>query len=381
GATGYNIYFGDSPSSLTLVSSNQSGTTFDITDCLQPLTTYYWRVDPINSYGPQTGCTVWNFTTDNKIHLYANDFENASLGYFGTSGGSVDGWNTNNNTGSGVYNNTWTVGNGPNAIHGKSAGVSAILSGGLAGDYFQYWSDLGEIHRWIYRPFDMTGIRDIELNFSWKSGGEANQDYGSVISSINGGANWLMDDQGGLNNDGRYWNSPTTIRNQTIVFPESRNNQSNFVLGFKWDDLSGNGYSLDPSFVVDDIILKGCPAEGDIASTDVEEGIYEWIPDGDTETILSVENTLLCAQYQWEQSIDLGDTWNDIPGATDSSYTTPSDLTQETWYRVKVYFSTGCPGVYQEEPFKILLGDCSLETIWNGTAWSNGVPDSNSYKI
>src|SRR5690606_9874554 len=156
---------------------------------------------------------------------------------------------------------------------------------------------------------------------------------------------------------------------------------SNFVLGFKWDDLSGNGYSLDPSFVVDDIILKGCPAEGDNASTDVEEGIYEWIPDGDTETILSVENTLLCAQYQWEQSIDLGDTWNDIPGATDSSYTTPSDLTQETWYRVKVYFSTGCPGVYQEEPFKILLGDCSLETIWNGTAWSNGVPDSNSYKI
>ena len=360
GATGYDVYFGTSAGALTKVATNQSGTTYAITDCLLPLTTYYWRIDPRNANGIKTGCTVWNFTTDNKIHLYENDFDNASPGFFGTSGTSVDGWYTNNNIGTGGtptsgYNNTWTVGDGTYAISGMSAGVTALQNGALAASHFMYWEDLGEIHRWIYRPFNMTGIRDIELNFRWKCGGENNQDFGVVATSINGGANWLTDDQGGLYNDGKYWNSPSTIRNQTIIFPESRNNQSNFQLAFKWDDLSGNGYSSYPSFVVDDIVLKGCPAEGNIGSTSVPSGTYSWTPTGSTATTLSVPNTMVCAQYQWEQSTNSGVNWTNISGAVNPSYTTPSNLTVETWYRAKVYFSTGCPGVYQDEPFKILM--------------------------
>ncbi len=388
GATGYDVYFGAS-ATPPLVSTNQAGTTYVITECLAPETTYYWRVIPKNSNGSATGCSIWSFTTDNKLHIYQNDFETANVGYFGTSGTSVDGWYTNNNTGTGGsatsgYNNTWTVGNGANAITGNSVGVSALLNGGLAGNYFQYWSDLGEIHRWIYRPFDLTGLRDIELTFKWKSGGEANQDYGSVISSINGGANWLMDDQGGINNDGRYWNSPNTIRTQTLVLPESRNNQSNFRLGFKWDDWSGNGYSLDPSFVVDDIVIKACPYEGEILSTDVDQGIYEWTPTGNTQTTLSIDGSHQCAQYQWEESVDDGVTWVNAVGGTGAntiSYTTPSGLNSEIWYRCKVYFGTGCTGVYQEDPFKILFDDCSTETTWNGSSWSHNVPDGSDVKI
>lgn len=386
GATSYDVYFG-TVASPPLVSTNQAGTAYTITDCLLPDTTYYWRVVPKNADGSATGCTTWSFTTDEKLNLYYNDWEIEDVGVFNTTGGvDTDGWLTNNNSATGGvwssgYNNTWTVGDGTHAISGKSVGVSALFNGGLAGNFFQYWSDLGEIHRWIYRPFDMRGLRDIEVTFRWKAGGEANQDYGSVISSINGGANWLMHDQGGLYNDGRYWNSPTTIRSQSITFPETRNNQQNFVLGFKWDDMSGNGYSIDPTFVVDDIVVKACPYEGEILSDEVGSGIYEWIPAGSTETTLTIDGSHPCAQFEWEQSIDEGVTWTVITGANSDSYTTPNDLTVSTWYRSRVYFGTGCPGAYQEEPFKVIIEDCANSTTWNGTTWSNGIPNDSTTKI
>lgn len=370
GATSYDVYFG-ATASPPLVSTSQTGTTYTIGGCLLPNTQYYWRVVPKNANGSATGCTTWNFTTDGKLNIYKNDWETASPGVFSTSGAGVDGWLTNNNSATGGawnngYNNAWTVGNtGTNVISGTSVGISALLNGGLGGAYFQYWNDLGEIHRWIYRPFDMRGLRDIEVSFRWKCGGEANQDYGSVISSINGGANWLMDEQGGLNNDGRYWNSQTTIQSQTIVFPNTRNNQQDFVLGFKWDDMSGNWNGVGPSFVVDDIVIKACPYEGNINSNVVGAGIYEWIPTASTQATLTINGSHACAQYQWEQSTDDGVTWANVTGgsgATTVSYTTPSNLTITTLYRCKVYFGTGCTGVYQANSFAInLIPACDAE--------------------
>lgn len=358
GATSYDVYFG-TDSNPPLVASNQTGTTYTVGPCLLPNTIYYWKVIAKNANGSATGCSTWKFTTDGKLHIYQNNFNDANPGVFGTSGASVDGWYTNNNSATGGawnngYNNTWTLGNGPNAIDGYSVGVSALNNGGLGGNYFQYWSNLGEIHRWIYRPFDMRGLRDIEVSFRWKAGGEANQDYGLVATSINGGANWLTDNQGGLNSDGKYWNSPSTIRSQTIVFPETRNNQQNFQLAFKWDDLSGNEISQDPSFVVDDIVVKACPYEGVISSDKVASGIFEWTPpNSNTQTSLTVGGSHSCAMYQWEQSTNNGATWTNISEATSSSYITPSDLTVTTLYRAKVYYGTGCTGAYQENAFKV----------------------------
>lgn len=392
-ATSYDVYLGTS-ATPPLVASNLTTTTYTITDCLLPNTKYYWKVVPKNADGSPTTCPTWSFTTDGKLNIYQNNWELENDGVFNTAGGvDTDGWLTNNNTATGGvwssgYNNTWTVGTGTHAINGKSVGISALQNGALAGNFFQYWSDLGELHRWIYRPFDMRGLRDIEVSFKWKAGGEANQDYGSVISSINGGANWSMNTEGGLNNDGKYWNSPTTIQNQTIIFPETRNNQQNFVLGFKWDDLSGNGNSSDPSFVIDDIFVKACPYEGNILSDKVGTGVYEWIPTGSTQTTLSINGSHSCAQYEWEQSVDNGVTWTVISGATTSSYTTPSNITINTWYRSKVYFGTGCPGVYQEQPFKIIFPVAKPENItfynYGGTeqlAFNNSRIDTNTPKF
>ena len=58
--TGYDVYYGTS-SPGTLVSSNQSGTTYQ-TSGEANSTPYYWRIDPINAGGTTTGI-VWSFTT------------------------------------------------------------------------------------------------------------------------------------------------------------------------------------------------------------------------------------------------------------------------------------------------------------------------------
>jgi len=361
GATGYDVYFGTA-STPPLVSTNQGGTTYTVGPCLLPSTTYYWKVIPKNNDGSASGCETWSFTTDNKLHIYKNDFETASEGYFGTSGASVDGWYANNTDGMtfgyDYYQNIWTIGTGPHAISGKSVGVSGLKNGGLAGDFFDYWTDLGTLYRWIYRPIDLTGLRDVELTFRWKGQGESGQDFGTVATSINSGTNWLTDEQGGLYSDGKYWNSESTIRTQTLTFPNTRNNQGNFQLAFKWNDLSGNGYGGANSFVVDDIVMKACPYEGVIKSSQHAAGVFEWTPTGSSQTTLTIIGSHQCAQYAWEQSTNVGSSWVAAvggSGANTQSYTTPADITSNIWYRCKVYFGTGCTGVYQENPFKFIF--------------------------
>jgi len=61
GATSHDVYFGTNSSSLPLVSSAQTATTYD-TGTMSNNTTYYWRIDERNGDGVTTGI-VWNFTT------------------------------------------------------------------------------------------------------------------------------------------------------------------------------------------------------------------------------------------------------------------------------------------------------------------------------
>ncbi len=55
------VYWGTSPSSLALVSNDQTTTTYD-PGTLNDYTTYYWRVDCSNVYGTTTG-DLWTFRT------------------------------------------------------------------------------------------------------------------------------------------------------------------------------------------------------------------------------------------------------------------------------------------------------------------------------
>ncbi|MDY8138391.1 T9SS type A sorting domain-containing protein [Aquimarina sp. 2201CG5-10] len=63
-ATSHNVYFGTDPALGTGSSQgNQSTTTFDPGN-LNSNTTYYWRIDEVNSIGTTTG-QIWDFTTTN----------------------------------------------------------------------------------------------------------------------------------------------------------------------------------------------------------------------------------------------------------------------------------------------------------------------------
>lgn len=62
GATSHAVYFGtDSSPDETEYKGNQSGTTYN-PGTLTKSTTYWWRIDEVNSTGTTTG-TVWSFTT------------------------------------------------------------------------------------------------------------------------------------------------------------------------------------------------------------------------------------------------------------------------------------------------------------------------------
>lgn len=68
GATGYDVYTGPSAGALTLVSSNQAGTSY--ISPASPGVVLYWRVDSRNAAGVTTG-TVWSFTSSSDYTVRA----------------------------------------------------------------------------------------------------------------------------------------------------------------------------------------------------------------------------------------------------------------------------------------------------------------------
>lgn len=68
GALSHNVYFGTDSEHLSLVGSEQTATTYD-PGYLAYTTTYYWRVDEVQSDGTIKTGDVWNFRTKGSITL------------------------------------------------------------------------------------------------------------------------------------------------------------------------------------------------------------------------------------------------------------------------------------------------------------------------
>jgi subtilisin-like proprotein convertase family protein len=66
--TSYDVYFGTDPDALTLVSNDQTTTSFTPAG-LESNTTYYWQVVPANLVGEATGCPVQSFTTGGTVDI------------------------------------------------------------------------------------------------------------------------------------------------------------------------------------------------------------------------------------------------------------------------------------------------------------------------
>jgi hypothetical protein len=121
-ATAHNVYLGTDSNTLSLVSSAQSGTTYNAGNLGYALK-YYWRIDEVTSGGTIAG-NVWSFTTKGSITLdyFETYADTAALkavwkdGSADNSSGSSIALSTTNRETGGVYscalsyNNTGSVG-------------------------------------------------------------------------------------------------------------------------------------------------------------------------------------------------------------------------------------------------------------------------------
>ncbi|MCB0820705.1 MAG: hypothetical protein KDC13_08785, partial [Bacteroidetes bacterium] len=117
------------------------------------------------------------------------------------------------------YRHLWnvsTLGTGVSApITSRSLGIGFFNANTpfTANNPFRTWSGtncsvIPVTYRWAYVPISTVGYQNIEVEFKWRCSGESDAsliyDYGTVITSINGGANWLMDESGGTGGTTSY---------------------------------------------------------------------------------------------------------------------------------------------------------------------------------
>jgi hypothetical protein len=94
--TGYNVYFGTSPTP-PLVASAQTSTTYNLPP-LNPNTNYYWKVEPINALGTTTTCSVQSFRTGYLLTYTPAWTDNVTYNSIAGSGTPVSAWRNASNT-------------------------------------------------------------------------------------------------------------------------------------------------------------------------------------------------------------------------------------------------------------------------------------------
>ena len=241
--------------------------------------------------------------------------------------------------------NVWTIlggGTSPlNAISGKSAGISAFDGNDLVSQgQFNYWVE-AKTRRWIMHSLDLKGYKEVNLKFKWKCMGDYDADsvydYGSVHISTNNGASYHSITTGGVNNSGKYYGTDE-VQDASINLPAQFYDKNNLILAFKWTS-EASQYGGGPTFVIDDIVVTGCPYDGGIISPQTIT------LESQDSTTLTVSGVVPGASYQWETAPTVFGPWIGIPGATSADYTTPI-LTVRTYFRCKVYSGT-CKPSYQ----------------------------------
>ncbi|GAA4356223.1 hypothetical protein GCM10023185_19810 [Hymenobacter saemangeumensis] len=144
-ATGYDVYFGSSATSLTLVSSNQPGTSYAIATSLAGNTTYYYQVVSRNANGAATGCPVQSFTTNN-VFAYCN----SNLGaYCGTGNANISGVAITNTTLNNPNTTCNTVNGSGYTLWPAAGNTTAALSPGVSYQVSVTTAEAGIISVWF----------------------------------------------------------------------------------------------------------------------------------------------------------------------------------------------------------------------------------------
>lgn len=150
--------------------------------------------------------------------------------------------------------------------------------------------------RWAHVGFSTEGYENITVEFKWRCAGEVSggivYDYGTVNTSIDGGATWAMDLTGGLAGTtsehgtfpgGLYYNN-SGVQTAVLTLPENRANQPNFRIAFRM--VIDEGYGTGGGFIVDDIIVRGTPIP-DLATNDLDKASLKVYKDGNDFVVKS----------------------------------------------------------------------------------------------
>ncbi len=214
----------------------------------------------------------------------------------------------------GIYRHMWnfsdvTAGNNPVTmpISGKSMGMGFYNGNDpwVPNEYFHYYAAEPADQpfyttRWAHVGFSTEGYENITIEFKWRCAGEIFEgvvyDYGTVNTSIDGGATWAMDQTGGQGgttsehgnfNGGLYFGNET-VQTAILTLPESRDNQPNFRLAFRM--VIDEGYGTGGGFIIDDIIVRGTPIV--MATADTDKSNINVYRDGDAFVIKSTSEKI-----------------------------------------------------------------------------------------
>ena len=232
GATSHNVYFGTtSPGTLR---GNQTATTYD-TGTMANTTTYYWRIDEINSYGTTTG-TVWSFTTQgtvvvNRVKgpylIYANDNTKMSvLWQVDVTAGCTIAWGTDTSYSTGSAGTT-EYGTASNHQHRYDIGSLT------PGTHYYYRVTMGSNNYtgnfYAAPATSATNVKFFMYGDTRTSGNSNNSVCGQMISSYNADAayqtmvlhagDWVESDSESTWTSQWYNNSWTNIVNATSNMP------------------------------------------------------------------------------------------------------------------------------------------------------------------
>jgi len=257
--------------------------------------------------------------------LFTENFDSyANIAPLPTTGTT---WKTVVVTSTGAF---WQI---KNACTPPSTTKCLSMNDNLGTDCDYNWGDNGNEIAYYGTLINAVGYNAVKLNFKWKAAGEtcsgSGCDYGMVVWSL----------------DGTTWNdvSATKYMGQTAWQTVTNLNLSaadnqQFYIGFRWINDGSTGAA--PAFTVDDISItataltpcSGTPLAGTstISSTSGAAGVnYTLSNTGSTSGVTGIS-------YQWQSSSD-GSTWNNIAGATSTSYvTSAAAYSYITYYRLIV---------------------------------------------
>lgn len=202
-----------------------------------------------------------------------------------------------------VYRHMWNfsdVSSGSNPltmpISGRSMGMGFYNGNDpwVPNEYFHYYAaepadQTFYTTRWAHIGISTEGYENITIEFKWKCAGELFEgvvyDYGTVNTSIDGGATWAMDQTGGQGgttsehgnfNGGLYFGNEG-VQTAILTLPETRDNQPDFRLAFRM--VVDEGYGTGGGFIIDDIIVRGTLIE-ELGTSDLSGSGFKVYKDG-----------------------------------------------------------------------------------------------------